>query len=119
MGAISYSDYKKMLKDKKNELPSANGTVNQNTVPNTISFDEYQSRYNPNILSNNSILLPTQNEKKNKSTKPNFGDSIGYTAKSFGTGILGGITNIGKATLQEATNNLNKGEKENKGLVKI
>lgn len=67
MGAITLDEYRKRLKENKKNTQNNNLGSDSNqkvTVPNTISYNNYKSKYSPKLsneatITGNSILLPT------------------------------------------------------------
>ena len=58
-----------------------------------------------------------KNSKNKKEDKKTILDDIGYTAKSLGTGIIGGLTGLAKAGTTEIQNELQKGADEKKSVL--
>ena len=74
--------------------------------------------YKPIAINNDTEKKETSTRAKNKKeNKKTILDDIGYTAKSLGTGIIGGLTGLAKAGTTEIQNELQKGSDEKKSVL--
>lgn len=74
--------------------------------------------YKPIAINNDTGKEETSTRAKNKKeNKKTILDDIGYTAKSLGTGIIGGLTGLAKAGTTEIQNELQKGTDEKKSVL--
>lgn len=74
--------------------------------------------YKPIAINNDTEKKETSTRAKNKKeNKKTILDDIGYTAKSLGTGIIGGLTGLAKAGTTEIQNELQKGADEKKSVL--
>ena len=74
--------------------------------------------YKPIAINNDTEKEETSTRAKNKKeNKKTILDDIGYTAKSLGAGIIGGLTGLTKAGTTEIQNELQKGSDEKKSVL--
>ncbi len=74
--------------------------------------------YKPIAINNDTEKKETSTRAKNKKeNKKTILDDIGYTAKSLGTGIIGGLAGLAKAGTTEIQNELQKGSDEKKSVL--
>ena len=113
---MSWSEFKKKKEQdeyEKSIFSSKSKSIDKSNETETISswqkFKEEKENKDKQSGYKNS-----ENKKEDKKT---ILDDIGYTAKSLGTGIIGGLTGLAKAGTTETQNELQKGADEKKSVL--
>ena len=113
---MSWSEFKKKKEQdeyEKSIFSSKSKSIDKSNETETISswqkFKEEKENKDKQSGYKNS-----ENKKEDKKT---ILDDIGYTAKSLGTGIIGGLTGLAKAGTTEIQNELQKGADEKKSVL--
>ncbi len=113
---MSWSEFKKKKEQdeyEKSIFSSKSKSIDKSNETETISswqkFKEEKENKDKQSSYKNS-----ENKKEDKKT---ILDDIGYTAKSLGTGIIGGLTGLAKAGTTEIQNELQKGADEKKSVL--
>lgn len=113
---MSWSEFKKKKEQDEYEKSisssrskSIDKTAETETISSWQKFKEEKENKDKQSSYKNS-----ENKKEDKKT---ILDDIGYTAKSLGTGIIGGLTGLAKAGTTEIQNELQKGADEKKSVL--
>lgn len=113
---MSWSEFKKKKEQDEYEKSisssrskSIDKTAETETISSWQKFKEEKENKDKQSNYKNS-----ENKKEDKKT---ILDDIGYTAKSLGTGIIGGLTGLAKAGTTEIQNELQKGADEKKSVL--
>lgn len=113
---MSWSEFKKKKEqdEYENSISSSKSkSINKSSETETISsWQKFkEEKENKDKQSN---YKNSENKKEDKKT---ILDDIGYTAKSLGAGIIGGLTGLAKAGTTEIQNELQKGADEKKSVL--